>query len=477
MSRPGGPSAAGGCLRSLIALLVFGALGFLGLDYYLDRVYWGVAPSWYRIERDGDQVIFGCQNFAPVRFAERPAPGVRRILVLGGSTSFGYPERPVGERPIDRARHGLVGAMQAALDAAWPGAYELLDLGVNGGSSEDSLRILRRALGWGASGVVIYDGHNEYMTAPRDFRPGLWRFALSRRLAPLAPKVQASPGWVGRAAYGGPAHEAAILRQLRRNLEGMADALEDAGLPGVIATQAGNLRGFDPSWSTAGDPAALAALGSLDDAALEALWAAQPEAADVAWALGRRRSGAAAVAPLRAAADRDGMPFRATSAVNEQIRELAEERGLVLVDAEAAARGGGELPGNEGFYDWVHPRPALAARLSGALLEGMVEAGMLPERPPPAATGLSEAERLEASVRTARSWLQWSCVRGHDPGYRLEQSRIWAGRALEQDPDQAEARAILEVARALGGQPAELPTDPALRERLSGLHPCIAALF
>ncbi|MFZ5478006.1 MAG: hypothetical protein ACOZNI_14625 [Myxococcota bacterium] len=467
------PTPAGGCLQSLLALVVFGALALAGVEVWEDRYAWPVAEAWYRLDEADGRVSFRCQNFAPVEFAASPAPGVKRVLLMGGSSTFGFPERPVGDTPLGKPVHGFAGALQAALDGGWPGVFEVVDLGVNGGNSEDTLRILRRATGWGAAGIVVYDGHNEMMNVPRELSPALWRFALYRRISVMAEKADVSPGWVGPAAYGGPENARAVREGFRRHLDAIVDAAD--GVPVVLASQAANLAGFDPSWSVDGDAAALAGLARATDAEVDALYAAQPTVADVAWAAGQRRlaRGEDAAAALRAAADHDGMPFRASTEVNAVIREVAADRGVVLADAEAAV---GAAPGDDLFYDWVHPRPEASARIAGALLDGMGRAGLLPPGSPgearvPAAT---PAEDAEAAVRTAASWVQWACVRGHDPGWRLAGARRWAGRALALVPGHADAVAVDEIARALAGEAVSFTSDAERRARLARIHRCVA---
>jgi len=480
---PAKPGVAVGLLKMTLATVLFSGLGFAFLEFYAARLDWPVAYDWYHVDERGDEARFRCQNFAPSRFSVAPAPGVRRVLVLGGSTAFGYPERPLGEEDIDASRYGFVGAMQTSLDAAAPGGFELINLGVNGGTSADSRRLLRRYGTWGADALIVYDGNNEYMTAPQSFSAALWGSALIRRFAALQEHAREAPGRVGPSAYGGPEHSAAIQRELRRNLEAIADLAEDAGIPALFATQAVNLSGFDPNWSTAGDGEALSRLDGLGDSDVEALWSATPDSAEAAWAVGQRRLGEArdAKPALQAAVDRDGLPFRATSAINGIIEEVALARGLTLIDSEAAVQVGARLPGEADFYDWIHPRPAAAQRLAAAMLDGLERAGVLPDGAPADVLipALTDEELLEAELREARSWLQWACVRWYAPTFRLARARVYAESVLERAPDHPEAQAILSLADALTDPAAatSLPTDPEIRGRLASLHPRLAALL
>ncbi|GDX83515.1 hypothetical protein LBMAG42_53260 [Deltaproteobacteria bacterium] len=442
----------------------FLALALVGIEAWEARYAWPADPSWYAVEEHDRRVCVRSQQFAPVEFPAAPADGVTRILVAGGSTTFGFPERPVGDEPTTQLG-GFVAAMQAALDVAAPGKVELINVGINGGNSEDTLRVLRRAQAWGATGLVLYDGHNEFMNVPAHFSAKLWGFATYRHAMAAAPRASAAPGWVGEAAYGDDTHAAAVLTHFRANLE----AIADLGWPTVAATQAGNLYGLDPSWSTTGDEAELRGLSTLSDEALAARWRAGHPSADLAFAYGRRGLGPDSAVALRTAADVDGLPFRASSTVNATIREVGAAHGWTLVDGEAAT-------GDREFYDNVHPLPAAAARLAMAMLNGMQRAGMiLPDFPE--AAPIPPPDPPEAARRTAAYWLRWACVRQHDPVLRIQATHVWAGRVLELHPDNADALAILALAESMAsGIPAALPDDPELRRRLSGIHPCVAEL-
>ncbi len=452
-----------------------------GLEWYAGWS-WGVDPRWYSVVEADGEVRLTCQLARPVAFTPQPAEGVTRILLIGGSSTFGSPERPNGDTPLERPRHGFVGVMQAGLDRTVPGRFELLNLGVNGGSSQDSLRLLRKAVDWGASAVVIYDGHNEFMATPARFHAWAWGSALYRRLTLWLPRPTRSPGWVGAPANGSEAHTQAILALFEHNLDEMVELAEHHGMTVVLSTQASNLVDFDPTWSTSGDEAALGRLQHSSLGELASLAARFPDSADIAWHHGRRllSAGADGRSALIRARDHDGLPFRGTTALNDIIRAVGDAHGAVVVDAELAASAGGKPPGNQAFYDWVHPRPAAAERLGRALLQGLVDAELLAEAPSDARhPGLTGTERLEASLRMARSWLTWGCVRSHDPSYRFLQARRFAHEALAADPDNAEAAGLLQVMDALRepGTGHPLPQDPEVRRRLGVLHPTVAALL
>lgn len=472
-----------GCLAMLGIFVAFGAVALAGLETWADRYAWPVDPAWYRIDEHAGAVAFGCQNFAPVQFAAVPQPGRVRIVVLGGSAAFGFPERPVGQEPVSSMAYGIAGGMQATLDASWPGRFEIVNLGVNGGTSEDTLRLARKAMAWGPAALVVYDGNNEFMDVPRHITPALWRFALYRQTAVLRERATVAPGWVGAPAWTTTTTADAVHARLRRDLQAVADLAENASIPLVLSTQATNLAGFDPSWSTSGDPAILSTLAARDDAELEQRLADTPACADLAWAVGQRRlaAGRDAAPALQAAVDHDGMAFRPTTEVNAIIRSVASARGAILVDAIAAVGG---APGEAEFYDWVHPRPSAAQAIGGAIVAGLGQAGFLPTEtisaspelsvgPPP----LPLSEAADRDTRVAVSWVQWACVRAHDPGFRLRRAEFWAREAAALDPEDPIPAALLQVITLLDDPTAPLgpPLPEPMAARMAAIHPCVAA--
>ena len=152
MSEPAPASASKGCLRVIVATLVLLAAGAVLVEQWVGRWSWPVDEAWYRVTEVDGVVTVGCQNFAPVQFTAEAAPGVTRVLVVGGSSTFGFPARPTGTEPILRARHGFVGAMQAALDETIPGRVERVNLGVNGGASDFAWGRWLDGLGHGGGG-------------------------------------------------------------------------------------------------------------------------------------------------------------------------------------------------------------------------------------------------------------------------------------------------------------------------------------
>ncbi|MSR46831.1 MAG: hypothetical protein EXS13_07190 [Planctomycetes bacterium] len=88
-------------------------------------------------------------------FTVAPAPGVTRVLCLGDSTMYGVPFEP----PIPFADW-----LGLRLPHLLPGqSFEVLNLGASGMCSEDVLDLFRETGGAGASLLVVYVGHNEFL--------------------------------------------------------------------------------------------------------------------------------------------------------------------------------------------------------------------------------------------------------------------------------------------------------------------------
>jgi hypothetical protein len=177
---------------------------------------------------------------------------------------------------------------------------------------------------------------------------------------------------------------------------------------------------------------------------------------------------------LQASVDHDGLQLRASSEINEIVRRVAARDEVVLVDA-AQLVGDAEHTGGL-FYDWVHPTPKGADIIGRALLDGLAQAGVIPSNPQhfqPVST--PQADLDEGVLRAARSWLQWACVRQHDPSVRLRAAESLLN-SLGPDTSAAvaaERQAILNVIASWGTQTNDVSDE--YRARLAQLHPCLEA--
>lgn len=93
------------------------------------------------------------EGIARVDVSRTPAPGVHRVVALGGSTTRGV--------PFDHKGGGFVAELSTALDAAAPGRFEVVNLGVPGMDARGVAKMAREARVLGASTWLVYTGNNE----------------------------------------------------------------------------------------------------------------------------------------------------------------------------------------------------------------------------------------------------------------------------------------------------------------------------
>jgi lysophospholipase L1-like esterase len=341
-------------------------------------------------------------------------PGTVRVLFLGASSVEGFPL----PRNLTSSRF-----LQARLRDALPDhRVEVVNLGVTAVASFPVRRLALAALEVAEPDVVLlYAGHNEHfgasgvaslqtfgrrVTTMRLVDAGR-RTALFQGAVELARPSEgdepSAPQHLIEVMAGLPAIEPAgklhraAEASLVANLEAVIEAARRHGVPVVLATLASNTRGFAPVafWEEGLETPAREDLRAHLEAAgelagrepgraaeqLEALAERHPLHAGVAWELARALEALEsprAAEWFRRARDLDAMPWRATSAANQALRELAQRRELPLADAEAAFdRDSGGAPGWELFYDHVHPSLRGQSLLADTLFEAMVAAGLL----------------------------------------------------------------------------------------------------
>lgn len=434
----------------------------------------------------------------PLReFAARKPPGGFRVFVVGESSAAGVPYEP---------SHAFAGVLSRALARGLPGvASEVIDAAVSGYGSRRELLAVREIAAYEPDAVVFYGGHNEPWEHGRygrllDLPPWLFRsieglagtrsFALASRLLArerLRPE-QAVDRFLAEdsaktlelfalagarrdgKAQGG---EAEAERWFAANLERIADATLAAGARLVLVTLGQDLRDWAPGASAHRPdltPGELDRWTGLVEAGRRSRWRGDCEAAlrswrqaleiDAAYAelhyrvarcerrLGRRE---AARAHFVRASDLDRVPLGAPSRYNERLREIAERRGAILVDAAAALEtaASGDAPGRELFVDFAHPNLRGHQVIGDAIARALRDHG-LPrpaaewgEPAPPVAPDEIYAARPDYPRREAELELiccllveSASCVRSA------------SGRLLEIDPRNATAARALDWLRS-----------------------------
>ena len=408
--------------------LILRVVGFGG-SYPLFRDFEGL-PG-FRVASDqvmNRYVYGGDQPLAyidPFLFSAKKSTGTTRIVVQGGSSAAGF---PYGRWA------GLAGMLDARLEARAPAQrVEVIGTAMAAVNSYTLLDLADEIIEVEPDAVLIYAGHNEYLgvmgvgSAFGAIQPG-WiartRLALGRfrvyqlidRLlaglragsaeAPHDERItvfqQAASG--SRISIDSLAYEHG-LTQFRDNLGALLERYQRAGIPVLIGTLVSNeadLPPFDGGPGPGIDLEKWADLEALrqrdrargaaaeERAQIEAMLELDEQAADAWFALGdwEERAGhwAAAREAYREARDLDRLRFRAPSAFNQTIRDLAERYGARLVEAreEFAAQSERGLIGDELLLEHVHPTAQGYWILAEAFLEGLEDEQIIsqPAMPP-----------------------------------------------------------------------------------------------
>jgi tetratricopeptide (TPR) repeat protein len=382
-----------------------------------------------------------------------PTPGTLRVAVIGESSGA-----------------TLAGAMKEILAAAPHAAVEVLDCASRAASLEHAQLRAIEVMEYSPDVLVVSVGHDIDVRYPLDqwrLRAQYWlsrsrvlRYALATGVSAAAPRSDV----------------AERIALLARWMHGLAREARARGITVIVQTLPANL------WvPPAADRRALEdeqflrarleyARGSRV-AAMQRLAARAAERHDPYWHfvlgtwLARSGDRKRAREHLQAAVDlsTDG-PDRASSAVNEAIRRVAEEDSLVLRDTEGAvsemARQG--IPGWDVMRDHRHLKPhVLAGEAREILLLARRAVGPdkpleLPEPPAPWPTrvdmartlGSLTSELIDTSDAYARRWAAAT-------GYAVEQ---WLGLGYDN--------VDLAIEEYLGGPVFARVRDPVRRARL-----------
>ncbi len=284
-------------------------------------------------------------------FQAKKGPSTFRVVVLGGSTTAGFPYR---------FYHGFPGRLARELEAARFGQrVEVVNLGLSAVNSYTVLDLARAALDYEPDALVIYAGHNEYYgafgtgsnEAGIGGAPWLKHLVIRLRRTVLYTLVESlfrDPPTLGGSERtlmaqvvrdadiraGGEVFEAGI-RQFESNMGRVLGLAEEAEVPVLIGTLASSLAGQPPLTD---DPEAQSAF----ELGLGLLAKGDWDSARVA---------------LERARELDGLRFRAPAAVNRWIRREAPTLGATVVDIEGSFRNDspGGIEGGDLFTDHLHP--------------------------------------------------------------------------------------------------------------------------
>lgn len=396
-------------LFSRVALIFFGFLILVAMELGL-RLVWEPAVDSDRtfIETaiDPYQVKEGWATtreeflgpFRKSRFSERKPEGVIRIFCLGASSTMGYPFP---------ARAAWPARLEIRLKALYPGLkIEVINAGGTSYGSSRTLGVLRGILKYEPDIVVVYGGGTDFVedsyrtsvrrTFPKGFIDRLYIARLIRKIIPRnSDKYSFTFGdeLSGDKGVGGflfsPVLDGTVYRpdedarvkvreRFRANMESLVSTSMDHGVRIILCTVPSNIRSWPPDpdetisidrkdaarWrglveqavylQESGDlPAALKFFG---DAA--GVWGGN---ARFNYEFGRALLLAgkteAAGDYLTRARDLDPGPVRATTGINDLIREVSRERNVPLADLVEAfsSLSPHGITGGELILDYAHP--------------------------------------------------------------------------------------------------------------------------
>ena len=362
------------------------------------------------------QNLFNVQRFSDVK-----PKGAYRIFCLGGSTTYG---RPFNDSTSFSAW------LRRMLPQADPShEWEVINAGGISYASYRIAQMMEELVVCSPDLFIVYTGHNEFLEertyrniqqtpAPvRELLGGAGRtriFTLASRLRKMLESKKVTiardkamlPGEVSAILDESVGPEAYrrddelrrnVLKHFRLNLGRLVDIADSAGAGIMFIAPASNLRDFSPfksehradisdeerrRFDAAMEMGTLAfdagryadAVGWFEQCvAIDSRHAeAQFRLGSVLWALERFHEAGRA---LRIARDEDICPLRAVTAIQDIVTDVAEARGVPLVDfwAMGDAEAPHGVPGAESFVDHVHPTIERHGLLAEAILLAMVE--------------------------------------------------------------------------------------------------------
>ncbi|TXT20083.1 MAG: hypothetical protein FD138_4273, partial [Planctomycetota bacterium] len=370
------------------------------------------AKSWY----------FNLQKF-PVRKTARSY----RIFCLGGSTTYGHPYDD---------QTSYVGWLRARLHDADPDRdWQVVNCGGISYASYRNCHLMQELAEYQPDLFVIYDGHNEFLeerTYGELKQPGTVMLAkelfvtrtrigtvLSRlagqgapaqRPTVLSPEVDSIlKSGIGPEQYHrDPDWQKSVVEHFRVSLDRDAQIARNAGAQLVLIKPASNMRSFSPFKSEPGrllpaqaaewkqlieDARTLRSQERFAEAAKQFTAAAKldPQHALTQWEAGDALSLAGDLEAARPyfvrAIDEDVCPLRATTQIVSVIEEAARRNQLPLVDfeklldSELERTSGPRIPGDESFFDHVHPLIDNNRLIAWGLFDKLVKLRVVRDQP------------------------------------------------------------------------------------------------
>lgn len=409
--------------------------------------------------------------------AEKPSNGYR-IFSLGGSTTYG---RPYAD---PTSFSGWLRVILSHQDST--SSYEVVNAGGVSYASYRVINLMKEIIAYEPDLLVVYTGNNEFLeertygaiknelpliTTVRGALQNLRTYGLVRdAIAPFRGeedgtgegKFQMSTDVdaildqsVGIDRYHRDTVQTArILDHFRLNLNRMVDIAEESGVPILFVVPSTNEKDFSPfksafqetrspeeavRWHRIYDQGVhLQQNGKYPEALtlFEMLKKETPEHADVRYRFGRSLFAAgefeAAKQEFVAARDNDVAPLRATSRIQQIVRDVASGRGVPVIDLQEelersmALESGHRCLGEEFFYDHCHPTIEVHQRIAERIWAVIAQLQGVGEPAEPLSPGMSA---LYNDVLTALE-PEYFGVRDLNIAKVLR----WAGKKKEADP-------------------------------------------
>lgn len=423
-------------------------------------------------------------------FPRRKPDGTRRVFCLGGSTTYG--------RPYDDTT-SFPGWLRELLPRVAPETqWEVINAGGVSYASYRVARLTEELVQYEPDLIIVYTGHNEFLEDRTygeikhgsPLERGAYAMLAQTRTAALAQQIFGGQNrdqnngrfqlsnevdavldhTVGPTTYQRDvAQRQRILEHFEVNLSRIVAMARWAGTEVLLVTPASNLKDSSPFKSQHSEELSdenllewtrhyEAARQHERDAQLErALFAynqaaeLDPSFAELHWRTGRLLLKQGHVNQAQAAfmrsIDEDICPLRAVSEIPRIIRNTAERLNVPLVDFERVLfeqcrdQLGHSSPGEEFFLDHVHPTIAANGQLAKAIVDRLVNSGLLETDSAPTEDVLAEVSRQISSrvdarqhamaLRNLAKVLNWA-------GKHVEAGSL-AMRAVEQLPNDPES--------------------------------------
>ena len=337
--------------------------------------------------------------FYPASFTAAKPSSVRRIFVVGGSTVAGRPHATETSMTAWLSmRINQPGRTPAGVES-----YEVINVGGVSHAIHRLEPIIDECLGHQPDAIILYTGHNEFLedrTYAHVRRSGpitRWITAAASRLATIRairrrtiptavppPPPATDPDTRLDHADGMQRYvrdddwRRNIHQAFEQTLRRVVDRVHSAGVRLVLCVPASDLVDTPPLKSTLrpGDEdlqplvERMTSTGASDaqrQAAATTILARDPHHAGAHYLIGRSawQTGDSTTARkhLTAARDHDVCPLRATSRIQQSVRDVASEFGIPLIETPELLSGGGRSM----FADHVHPTIAGHQRIAAAI--------------------------------------------------------------------------------------------------------------